>query len=163
MTIDEFILELKKMNLIPSKNQLDKLEKYYELLVKYNEVMNLTSIVEKKQVYLKHFYDSLTISKIIDLNKYDSLCDFGTGAGFPGIVLKIFYPNLNITLIDSLNKRILFLNEVIKQLELKNIETIHNRIEEYGLNFDRNMSASIKNILTSLDKEEEKGKLLIRK
>ena len=133
MTIDEFILELKKLNIIPSDDQLDKLERYYELLIKYNEVINLTSITEKKQVYLKHFYDSLTIIKVVNLDKYDSLCDFGTGAGFPGLVLKIFYPNLHVTLIDSLNKRIVFLNEVINQLELKNIKTVHSRIEDYGI------------------------------
>jgi len=96
--------------------------------------MNLTGITEKEEVYLKHFYDSLTISKAIDLKKYTTLCDIGTGAGFPGIVLKIFYPHLNITLIDSLNKRIKFLNEVIDKLQLQNIVALHSRIEEYGKN-----------------------------
>ena len=94
--------------------------------------MNLTAITDIEAVYLKHFYDSLTIVKIIDLNKYNTLCDLGSGAGFPGIVLKIFFPNLNITLIDSLNKRINFLNVVINELDLKNIEAIHTRIEDYA-------------------------------
>lgn len=134
MTIDEFILELKKIGIEPTIEQLNQLEKYYDLLFKYNKVMNLTSITEKEQVYLKHFYDSLTISKVVNLKKYTNLCDFGTGAGFPGIVLKIFYSNLHVTLIDSLKKRITFLNELIKQLDLKEIETIHCRIEDYGIN-----------------------------
>ena len=133
MTINDFLEELKKINIIPTSDQLDKLEKYYELLIEYNKVMNLTGITEKDQVYLKHFYDSLTIIKAVDLNNYDSLCDMGTGAGFPGLVLKIFYPHLKVTLIDSLNKRINFLNEVIKQLKLDKIEAIHARLEEYGI------------------------------
>lgn len=132
MTIDEFIDELKKINIVPTKDQLDKLNKYYELLIEYNKVMNLTGITEKNQVYLKHFYDSLTIIKTIDLNNYSIFCDMGTGAGFPGMVIKIFYPELNVVLIDSLNKRINFLKEVIKQLNLSKIEAIHARLEEYG-------------------------------
>ena len=102
------------------------------MLVEYNKVMNLTGITKKEEVYLKHFYDSLTIAKIIDLSKEESLCDVGTGAGFPGIVLKIFYPELKVTLVDSLNKRINFLNEVIKELGLNKIETVHDRMEEYS-------------------------------
>jgi len=132
MTINDFLEELKKINIIPTQEQLNKLENYYELLIEYNKVMNLTGITDKDQVYLKHFYDSLTIIKAVDLNKYTSLCDMGTGAGFPGLVLKIFYPNLHITLIDSLNKRINFLNDVITKLNLDNIEAIHARLEEYG-------------------------------
>ena len=132
MTINDFIEELSNININPTKEQLNMLEKYYELLIEYNKVMNLTGITDKDQVYLKHFYDSLTIIKAVDLNNYNSLCDMGTGAGFPGLVLKIFYPNLKVTLIDSLNKRINFLNEVIKELKLENIEAIHARLEEYG-------------------------------
>lgn len=132
MTISEFIEELKKINIEPTEEQLDQLNKYYELIVEYNKVMNLTGITEKEQVYLKHFYDSLTIARVIDLNKEETLCDIGTGAGFPGIVLKILFPNLKVTLIDSLNKRIEFLKIVIKELNLKNIEVIHTRAEEYA-------------------------------
>lgn len=132
MTISEFLEELKKLNIEPTTDQLEKLNKYYELLVEYNKVMNLTGITEKEQVYLKHFYDSLTIAKIIDLKKEQTLCDIGTGAGFPGMVLKILFPNLNIVLVDSLNKRIEFLKIVIKELKLENIEAIHARIEEYA-------------------------------
>lgn len=134
MTISNFIEELKKLGIEPTKEQLDQLNKYYELLVEYNKVMNLTGITEINQVYLKHFYDSLTISKVIDLKKEEKLCDIGTGAGFPGIVLKILFPNLKITLIDSLNKRIEFLKIVIKELNLKDIEALHTRAEEYAKN-----------------------------
>lgn len=133
MTISEFIEELKKLNIEPTQKQLEQLNRYYELIVEYNKVMNLTGITEKEQVYLKHFYDSLTIAKVIDLNKEENLCDIGTGAGFPGIVLKILFPNLKITLIDSLNKRIEFLKIVIKELNLNNIEAIHTRAEEYAI------------------------------
>ena len=132
MNINNFIDYLGKLGIKYTNCQLNQLEMYYEILIEYNKVMNLTGITNKEDVYLKHFYDSLTISKIIDLNNYNSLCDIGTGAGFPGIVLKIFYPNLKVTLIDSLNKRINFLNDVIKKLKLTNIEAIHCRIEEYA-------------------------------
>ena len=97
----------------------------------WNEKINLTRIIKKEDVYLKHYYDSLTIVRTIDLEKVTTLLDFGTGAGFPGIVLKIMYPHLKVTLLDSLNKRINFLNEVIKRLDLKDIETVHKRIEDY--------------------------------
>ncbi|MBQ9072180.1 MAG: 16S rRNA (guanine(527)-N(7))-methyltransferase RsmG [Bacilli bacterium] len=132
MNKDRFIEAVTNLGIEITDKKLDQLEKYYELLIEYNKVMNLTGITEKKEVYLKHFYDSLTIAKIINLKNEDSLCDLGSGAGFPGIVIKIFYPNLKIVLVDSLNKRINFLNIVIKELELENIEAIHTRIEEYA-------------------------------
>jgi len=100
----EFIEALKELNISISDIQLEQLNKYYELLVEWNKVMNLTGITDKKEVYLKHFYDSLTITKIINLNDYSTLCDIGTGAGFPGMVIKILFPGLNVTLVDSLNK-----------------------------------------------------------
>lgn len=134
MNLNSFIEELSKLDIKLNQIQLNNLERYYELLVEYNKVMNLTGITEKEEVYLKHFYDSLTIVKAINLNNVNSLCDIGTGAGFPGLVLKIVFPNLNVTLIDSLNKRINFLNKVIEELELELIESIHYRIEEYGIN-----------------------------
>jgi 16S rRNA (guanine527-N7)-methyltransferase len=132
MNKNTFVEELNKLNIELDDNQLNQLEKYYELLVEYNKVMNLTGITEKNEVYLKHFYDSLTIIKVIDLKKVNNLCDIGTGAGFPGLVLKIVFPNLKVTLLDSLNKRINFLNTVIEELKLENIETIHARAEEYA-------------------------------
>ena len=126
MTNEEFIEKLKELNIILTQVQLNQLEKYYELL---NKKINLTRIVEKKDVYLKHFYDSITLIKAIDLTKGQELCDIGTGAGFPGIVLKIVFPHLNITLVDALNKRIEFLKLVIKELNLKSINAIHERAE----------------------------------
>ncbi len=136
MNQDRFILELSKLNINITSLQLQQLERYYELLIEYNKVMNLTGITDKEDVYLKHFYDSLTITKVIDLNKYNTLCDVGTGAGFPGLVIKILYPHLKITLLDSLNKRLNFLNVVIKKLNLKDIETVHTRVEDYKKQFD---------------------------
>jgi 16S rRNA (guanine527-N7)-methyltransferase len=129
MNKEQFLEELKKIGITPTLHQLNQLEEYYKLLIEWNSKINLTRITEEEDVYLKHFYDSLTISKVVGLNNYSTLLDFGTGAGFPGMVLKIIYPNLKITLVDSLQKRINFLNEVIKKLDLKNIETIHERIE----------------------------------
>lgn len=132
MNKEEFIKELEKLNIKLNEKQLKDLETYYELLIEKNKVMNLTTITNKQDVYLKHFFDSLTITKVIDLNKNISLADLGTGAGFPGIVLKIAYPNLNVTLVDSQNKRINFLNEVINKLNLTNIKTINSRIEDFS-------------------------------
>ena len=129
MNKEEFLEELRKINITPTLLQLKQLDKYFELLVEWNKKINLTRIIDEKEVYLKHFYDSLTISKVVDLNNYSTLLDFGTGAGFPGMVLKIFFPNLKVTLVDSLQKRINFLNEVIRKLELNEIETIHERVE----------------------------------
>ena len=143
MNQDKFILELSKLNINITPLQLQQLERYYELLIEYNKVMNLTGITLKEDVYLKHFYDSLTIAKVIDLNQYKTLCDVGTGAGFPGLVLKIIYPNLKVTLLDSLNKRLNFLNIVIKELNLKDIETIHTRVEEYNKKFDITVARAV--------------------
>ena len=134
MTQNDFITKVNELGLEVTDEKLDKLNKYYELLVSFNEKINLTAITLKEEVYLKHFYDSLTLVKIIDFNKYNTFCDIGTGAGFPGIVIKIFFPHLKVTLIDALNKRIDFLNVVISEFQLKEIETIHSRIEDYGNN-----------------------------
>ena len=146
MTKEEFIKYLEELNIYPTKDQLDKLEKFYNLLVEWNKKINLTRIIDKKEVYLKHFYDSLTITKVVDLNKVDTLCDVGTGAGFPGIVLKIVYPNLKITLIDSLLKRVKYLNEIIKELELEDIEAIHIRGEDYKEKYDVVTARAVANI-----------------
>ena len=133
MDKNDFILKVKELGLELDEDKLNKLEIYYNLLVTWNEKMNLTAITDKKDVYLKHFYDSLTILKVIDLNNIDTLCDIGTGAGFPGLVLKICYPHLKVTLLDSLNKRLLFLKEVIDVLKLKDVTLVHERAEEYAL------------------------------
>ena len=142
----EFLEELEKIGVYPTKNQLSQLEKYYNLLVEWNEKINLTRIIEKKDVYLKHFYDSLTIVKTVNLETINNLCDVGTGAGFPGIVLKIMYPHINITLLDSLQKRINFLNVVINTLNLKDIKTIHTRSEDYRGQYDIVVSRAVANI-----------------
>ena len=151
MNNEEFISYLKELNVEISQQKLDLLEKYYNLLVEKNKTTNLTRITEKDEVYLKHFYDSLTITKEIDLNKVEKLCDVGTGAGFPGIVLKIFYPHLNIVLIDAREKKIKFLQDVIKELGLKDIEALHIRAEEYHEKFDIVTARAVANIEKLLD------------
>ena len=126
----EFKREVERLGISVEDQQMELLEKFYQLLIETNKTMNLTRIVDKKEVYLKHFYDSLTIVKIFDLNKANTLLDIGIGAGFPGIVLKIFFPHLKITLIDALQKRINYLNKVIEALSLENISAEHLRAEE---------------------------------
>lgn len=133
MNEQRFIEELKMLGIDVTPTQLDQFNQYYDLLVEWNEKINLTTIIKEEEVYLKHFYDSATIAKIINLNNEANLCDVGSGAGFPGVVLKILYPSLKVTLVDSLNKRILFLNEVISKLKLTNIIALHDRAEEYSL------------------------------
>ena len=134
MNKKEFIQEINKLGIQLTDEQLHQLDKYYQLLIEWNKVMNLTGITEEKEVYLKHFYDSLTIAKVIDLTKEKSLCDVGSGAGFPGMVLKIVFPNLKVTLVDSLNKRIKFLIEVANELNLKDIALVHARAEDFAKN-----------------------------
>ena len=131
MNKEEFIEELKKLNIILDEKKLKDLDTFYHLLYNENKKYNLTTITEEKDVYLKHFYDSLTIIKSIDLNN-QYLCDIGTGAGFPGLVIKIVYPNLKIDLLDSTLKKCNFLNLVISTLNLQNIKVINTRAEEYG-------------------------------
>ena len=133
MNKNDFINELNKIGVILSEHQLNQLDKYYNMLVEYNKNINLTAITEYNQVLLKHFYDSLTLTKAIELTT-QKVCDIGTGAGFPGIVLKIAYPDLEITLVESLTKRCVFLNEVIKELDLKNIKVVNQRAEEFSQN-----------------------------
>lgn len=132
MNIEEFIKELEILGIKLDEVKLKQLNMYYTILVEENKYMNLTGITEENDVYLKHFFDSLTMYKVIDLNKELSLVDVGTGAGFPGLVLKIVFPNLKVTLVDSLAKRTNFLEKVINELELENIEVITSRAEEYS-------------------------------
>ena len=146
MNKEEFITEVNKLGINLDDDKLNKLDKFYNLLISWNEKINLTTITKKEDVYLKHFYDSLTLYKEVDLNKSITLCDVGTGAGFPGIVLKIVFPKLKITLIDSLQKRVNYLNEVIKALDLKDIEAIHTRGEDYKGQFDVVTSRAVANI-----------------
>lgn len=132
MNKEEFVLELKKIGIDITDEQLILLDKYYKLLIEWNEKINLTRITDEKDVYLKHFYDSLTLYRVIDLNSDLSLCDVGTGAGFPGIVLKIVFPTLRVTLVDALLKRVNFLKLVINELGLKDIEVYHDRAESFA-------------------------------
>ena len=143
---------LEKLNLTLTEEQIEKFYNYMNLLIEWNKKINLTAIVEPKGIILKHFIDSLTIEKYI--KKGENIIDVGTGAGFPGIPLKIAREDLKITLADSLNKRINFLNEVINKLDLKNIATIHTRAEELGKNkkyrekFDIATSRAVANMST---------------
>ncbi len=151
MNKEEFITAIKDLGIELTEYQLNQLDKFYKLLIDWNNKINLTRIVEEDEVYLKHFYDSLTISKVVDLKEKETLCDVGTGAGFPGVVLKIVYPNLKVTLVDSLLKRVNYLNEIIKDLELTDIEAIHVRGEDFKGNFDVVTSRAVANIEKLLD------------
>ena len=148
MNKEVFIEECKKINIDITEEQLKLLDQFYHLMIEWNEKINLTRIVEEQEVYLKHFYDSLTLNRVVDLNKTKTLCDVGTGAGFPGIVLKIVFPNLKTTLIDSLQKRVNYLNEVIRILDLKEIEAVHSRGEDYKGEFEVVTSRAVANIQT---------------
>lgn len=135
-----------------TEKQIEQFEKYYELLVEWNKVMNLTGITEFDEVMQKHFVDSAAAAKYVEMEKVNSLIDVGTGAGFPGIPLKILYPHLQVTLLDSLNKRIKFLEEVVDNLGLTGIETVHGRAEdaakkaEYREQFDLSVSRAVANL-----------------
>lgn len=151
MTKEEFLLELEKLGITLTSYQQEQLKKFYHLLISWNEKINLTRITSENEVYLKHFYDSLTITKVIDLNKVNTLCDVGTGAGFPGIVLKIVYPNLKITLVDALQKRVKYLNEIIKELDLSDIVAIHSRGEDLKEKYDVVTARAVANITKLLN------------
>lgn len=148
----DFIGKLKEFNIEINEEQIKSFEKYMNLLLEWNEKINLTAITQPDEVKLKHFVDSLTVLKYI--NDDDKVIDIGTGAGFPGIPLKIMKENTKITLLDSLNKRINFLNIVIETLNLRNIQAIHGRAEEIARNklyrekYDVAVSRAVANLST---------------
>lgn len=150
MNETEFINELKKIDIILTQNQINKFKIYYEYLIEYNKHTNLTSITTKEDVYLKHFYDSCLLTKTIDFNNIDTMLDIGCGAGFPGIVIKILFPNIKLTLLDSNNKKTKFCESLSKLLELDNVEIVNKRAEEYIVKkreyFDIVSARAVKNL-----------------
>lgn len=152
--LEKFKNGLQQLNIELSEKQMEQFLQYYEMLVEKNKVMNLTAITEFDEVVEKHFLDSVSLTKQMDLHQPLKVLDLGTGAGFPGIPLKIVFPELEITLMDSLNKRVLFLQDVISSLQLQNIEAVHGRAEEAARNkkyregFDLCVSRAVANIST---------------
>ena len=135
MTIEEFIQALSQHGIQLTPEQVNQFDRYFHLLVEWNQKINLTAITEEKEVYLKHFYDSLMPLWLMPLDSYDvTLCDVGAGAGFPSIPLKIIHPELKVTIVDSLNKRINFLNLLVADLNLTGVNCVHGRAEDVGQN-----------------------------
>lgn len=136
----DFIKELDSLGIRPTEKQLNSFEKYYEYLVEVNEYMNLTAITEKEEVYRKHFLDSLEIVRAVNIDTKFSLCDVGSGAGFPSVPLAIINDNVSVTIVDALNKRIKFLNELVKKIGVNNVVALHRRAEDFykevGASFD---------------------------
>ena len=131
--MEQLLLEgAKELGITLTNTQIDQFMKYKSLLQEWNEKMNLTAITEDREVITKHFLDCMTINKAIDMNTQKSVIDIGTGAGFPGLVIKIAFPNIEVTLVDSLKKRLVFLDEVIKELNLTQIRCVHSRAEDLG-------------------------------
>lgn len=150
----ELQIKAEQLQIVLTEQQCQQFQTYYEILIEKNKVMNLTAITEYEEVIDKHFLDSILLGTVMDLSGDMSVIDVGTGAGFPGIPLKIAYPNLKITLLDSLNKRVKFLNEVIEELGLTDIEAVHARAEEgarkqeYREQFDLCVSRAVANLST---------------
>ena len=150
----KFRSDLEALEITLTEKQIEQFLIYYEMLVEWNEFMNLTAITEYDEVMKKHFIDSISLIKAYDVTNSAKVIDVGTGAGFPGLALKIAYPNFQVTLLDSLNKRIQFLNEVIDKLQLDGVETIHGRAEDFAKagklreTFDLCVSRAVANLST---------------
>ena len=134
MNENNFIEELAKLGITISKEALDQLNKYYQFLITYNEQVNLTAITEKEEVYLKHFYDSATLLKVLEIDLTKKYLDVGSGAGFPGMVVKILRPEIAITFVDSNHKKTDFLKQLVKELNLENVTIVTDRVEDYAKN-----------------------------
>ncbi|KMY55911.1 16S rRNA methyltransferase [Bacillus sp. FJAT-27231] len=132
MNKEQFQQQLAEKGIQLSASQLEQFNLYYQLLVEWNEKMNLTAITDEEEVYLKHFYDSLSAAFYFDFSGSPAICDVGAGAGFPSIPLKIAFPDIQVTIVDSLNKRISFLNHLAEQLQLKDVHFYHDRAETFG-------------------------------
>lgn len=131
MSKEEFIIKVKELGLVLTDKELHSLDRYYQILKEENSKYNLTRIIEEEEVYLKHFYDSLTITKVVNIDN-QSICDLGSGAGFPGLVLAICFPNAQLTLIEANGKKCHFLNIVKESLNLDNATIINTRVEDYS-------------------------------
>lgn len=150
----QFEKDLEKLGIILSERQIEQFLKYYEMLVEWNQMINLTAITEYEDVMKKHFVDSVSLIKAYDVSKESTVIDVGTGAGFPGLALKIAFPEMKVTLLDSLNKRIHFLNVVIEELGLSKVEAVHGRAEDFAKqgrlreSFDLCVSRAVANLST---------------
>lgn len=150
----QFEKDLERLGIILSERQIEQFLKYYEMLVEWNQMINLTAITEYEDVMKKHFVDSVSLIKAYDVSKESTVIDVGTGAGFPGLALKIAFPEMKVTLLDSLNKRIQFLNAVIEELGLSKVEAVHGRAEDFAKqgrlreSFDLCVSRAVANLST---------------
>lgn len=152
MKINEFISELKKINISVSDNQLEMLDIYADYLLEYNQKVNLTAIRDKENVYLKHFFDSMLIfnNELLDFNKIETVIDVGTGAGFPGVIIKIFYPHIKLTLLDSNNKKTTFLETLVQKLKLNDVTIVNDRAENYVVNNRQKYDVSVARAVSEL-------------
>jgi len=153
--IDEcFVEQLARLNILISKDQLNMFQTYYDMLIESNKVMNLTAITDLYEVYKKHFVDSVAIHKVFPLDSVKTLIDVGTGAGFPGVPIKILFPHIKVTLVDSLDKRVRFLRDLIQELNLDHVEAVHSRAEDlakdnlYREQYDLSISRAVSNLST---------------
>jgi 16S rRNA (guanine527-N7)-methyltransferase len=148
---------LKDIKIELTEEQLLLFEIYYAFLLEYNQITNLTRITDHEEVFYKHFYDSLTLADTIDIKKITSLCDMGSGAGFPSLPLKIIYPHLNVTIVDSLNKRIKFLEQLIEKLNMENVTLVHDRVETYAIHHQNTFDLVTARALGSMPLISEMG------